>query len=122
MKDWLSGLKLQLETSVFAGMTFPGSVKGGLFAAMDENKEFRAKYTCHFFTLPYFLLSEGKFSRKGSQTHPVRPLVETMYRNASPFSRELRQAVNQLNCSSTSKIIYVPHIWCLIINDGMLPA
>ncbi|RMJ22921.1 hypothetical protein PHISP_06206 [Aspergillus sp. HF37] len=104
MKDWLFGLKLQLETSVFAGMTFPGTVKGGLFATMDENKDFRA--------------NEGKFSRKGSQTHPVRPLVETLYRNASPFSREFRQAVNQLNCSSTSKIIYVPHIWCLIINDA----
>ena len=119
MKDWLFGLQAQLETSVYAGMTFPGTVNGSMFAATDEDEEFRVKDTCVFFTLPYFLLSEGKFPRKGTQTHPVRSLVETLYRNASPFSREFRQAVNKLDSSATSKIIYVPQIWCLIINDGM---
>lgn len=119
MKDWLFGLQLQLETSIHSGMTFPGTARGAMFASTDENKDSRVEDTCVFFTLPYFLLSEGKFPRKGTQTHPVRSLVETLYRNESPFSREFRQAVNQLDSSATSKIIYVPQVWCLIINDGM---
>ncbi|RJE21232.1 CorA-like Mg2+ transporter protein [Aspergillus sclerotialis] len=118
IKDWLSSLQSQLESSVSTGMTFPGTVKGSMFAsARDEDKEPTVSDTCLFMTLPYFLLSEGKFPHKGGQSHPVRALVESLYRNESPFSREFSQAVNRLRRSETGKVIYVPQMWCLLINN-----
>lgn len=122
IKDWLFDLQSQIETSVSGGKKFSNGVHRGMFKATREKEtELTVDGTCLFMTLPYLLLSEGRFPRKGGKWHPVRALVESFYRNGSPFSREFGQAVNRLEPSSVDKVIYVPQVWCLLINDGTLP-
>ncbi|KAI9372863.1 hypothetical protein BJX61DRAFT_415615 [Aspergillus egyptiacus] len=120
IRDWLSGLQTALESNVSNGMTFPATVKGSMFADADGCEKSMADHSCLFLALPYFLLSDGKYPNRDSQSHPVRALVERLYSNESPFSREFRQAVNQLDRTATKKILYVPQIWCLLIGNDYI--
>lgn len=103
-------------------MTFPCYVEETIFSVEEEGDNKPAvNDTCLFMVLPYFLLSGGNFPRKRDQLHQVRGLVESLYRHDSPFSRELDQAANRLEHSATASVIYVPQVWCLLINDGTSP-
>lgn len=87
-----------------------------------ETDEVNAK-TARFYCLPYFSLDEfpsiapaSTQPQNGPRIHPVRTLLQTHYQLQSTKNRDERQVARK--CNGSQKVIYVPQVWCLLVNNG----
>ena len=82
----------------------------------DEDKEDKCAI---FFSFPYLSVEVAKkiqFSDDLS-LHPTRSLFQTNYHLESTEGRDLQQVVRKDPQYPKGSLIYVPQLWCLILNS-----
>ncbi|KAK2797190.1 hypothetical protein FQN50_009289 [Emmonsiellopsis sp. PD_5] len=72
-----------------------------------------------FCSFPYFDIQElrklGTFEN-GESLYPTKSLLQSYSRLVSSMARDKKQAVRRLASTKTQKAIYLPDLWCVIIN------
>jgi hypothetical protein len=86
-----------------------------------ENSE-NAKHAT-FFSLPYFCLRPLrtlKHLTDGSSQYPTRSLLQSHYRLESTYERDKRQVVRELGRWRNGEALYLPDLWCVVVNKSTL--
>ena len=74
-----------------------------------------------FFSLPYFDLKpllKLKPVPKDTAIYPTRTLLQSHHRLASTEERDKKQAFRKLGQSKNEHVLYLPQLWCLVINNS----
>lgn len=71
-----------------------------------------------FVCIPIFSLGDPKIynTTKESSEHPVKALLQSLYRLESTVHRERKQVVAKMALSNQLQLIHVPQLWALVIN------
>jgi hypothetical protein len=86
----------------------------------DLNPGERPRYAI-FFSLPYFdlkPLSKLEPVAKDIAIYPTRTLLQSHHRLASTEERDKKQAFRKLGHSKNEQVLYLPQLWCLVINNS----
>jgi len=78
-----------------------------------------------FFSLPYFDLKpllKLKPVPKDTAIYPTRTLLQSHHRLASTEERDKKQAFRKLGQSKNEHVLYLPQLWCLVIQRPLLPT
>ncbi|KAK2802011.1 hypothetical protein FQN51_004921 [Onygenales sp. PD_10] len=75
-----------------------------------------------FCSFPYFDMQElrGLGNDDGASLYPAKSLLQSSSRLVSSMARDKKQAVRRLANTRTQKAIYLPELWCVIINRKMV--
>jgi hypothetical protein len=90
----------------------------------DLNPGEKPRYAI-FFSLPYFdlkplrkLAPVAKDVAKDTAVYPTRTLLQSHHRLASTEERDKKQAFRKLGHSKNERVLYLPQLWCLAINNS----
>lgn len=73
-----------------------------------------------FFSLPYFdlkPLAKLDVVERNASIYPITTLLQSRYHLTPREERDKKQVVRKLKHLENDKVISLPELWCLIIND-----